>query len=155
MSTVTQAARPVQPGLIPTDSDRRIHPELIPVAAFLCVEEYDDAARARVLERLADGVSPRDCARDGALEWRDVLAVEELLARRRPALVAAGRLSVAPIRGGAPVPPPAPPAPPARELCDPYRDGFGPDDFMPRPKSDADRAADRADVMEWYREHAE
>jgi hypothetical protein len=70
---------------VPSDPDGLLIPRLLPVAAYLCVEGYPDRARERVLSRLADGVSPRACCRDGALEWRDLAEVERLLAgARRP-----------------------------------------------------------------------
>jgi hypothetical protein len=77
MNTVLAAPPAVHS--IPTDSDGYLRPDLIPVAAYLCSEEYSDRARARLLNRLADGVTPRDCCRDGALDWRDLLDVESLM----------------------------------------------------------------------------
>jgi hypothetical protein len=92
MTTLSATLPSVQP--IPTDSDGLLIPRLIPVAAYLCCEEYDDTARSRVLERLADGVIPRACVGPGLLEWSDLAEVERLTARRPAA--------VPPIRGGAP-----------------------------------------------------
>lgn len=82
---------------IPRNSDGYLIPSLLPVAAYLCVEDYSDGARARVLERLADGVPARECAADGLIEWRDLAEVERLLAGRRPYCE-----PIAPVCGGSP-----------------------------------------------------
>jgi hypothetical protein len=136
---------------IPTNSDGLIVPALIPVAAFLCVEGYHDGARSRLLERLADGVPPRKCVEDGALEPADLAEVDRLLAdcfipapaeaedladhaRWSGRLDAFGRHDArpapAPISGGAPEA----------------------DDF-PRTKTAADRRRDMDEIREWYRTH--
>jgi hypothetical protein len=70
---------------IPVDADGLLIPRLLPVAAYLCVEEYPERARERVLGRLAGGATPRQCCEDGALGWRDLREVERLVAgARRP-----------------------------------------------------------------------
>ncbi len=92
MSTVTAFAPIVH---IPTDSDGYLRPDLIPITAYLYSTGYSDRARSRVMNRLADGVSPRELCKDGALAWRDLLEVE--------ALMPVGRDVIAPIAGGSPV----------------------------------------------------
>ncbi len=92
MSIVTAKFPAVQ---IPTDSEGYLRPDLIPISAYLYSTGYSDRARSRVLNRLADGVSPRECCKDRALAWRDLLEVE--------ALMPVGREAIAPIAGGSPV----------------------------------------------------
>ena len=65
MSTVTATRRLVE---IPTDADGFYRPELLPVAAFLCIEEYTEQSRERILARLMDGQTARDCYDCGALD---------------------------------------------------------------------------------------
>lgn len=150
MTTVTATRPRVQP--IPADSDGLLVPRLIPVAAHLCAEEYPDAARSRILERLADGVSPRVCCLQGVLEWGDLAEVERLLAPRPAA-------APAPIAGGAPRRDEWGSSPGAESLWVPLDDrwelrpGFADPSSWPAEKTAADRAADRADVIEWHREH--
>ena len=88
MGTLTQ-------DLVPVNSDGLVIPHLMPIAAYLCVEEYSDAARSRVLNRLADGNTPRQCVEDGALERRDLAEVERIM-------LAHGLLVPPRMAGGAP-----------------------------------------------------
>lgn len=96
MTTLLAAAPAVQTGRpgdrrlerVPTDRDGSLRPDLIPVAAYLCVEGY--AAPEYALHHLAAGETAADLVRIGLLEPADQLAVEVLLSRVRP------------IRGGAP-----------------------------------------------------
>lgn len=81
MSSLLTAPGSVHPA-IPANSDGLLVPRLIPVAAHLCAEDYPDESRSRVLEQLADGVSPRACCLIGSLEWSDLAEVERLLGRR-------------------------------------------------------------------------
>lgn len=174
MSSLTLHRPHVQ---IPRDSDGYLVPRLLPVAAYLCCEEYDDAARSRILERLADGVSPRDCARDGLIEWRDLDEIEALTAgAARPYLA-----PLPPISGAAPAPAVACDLTDAEwdAMCAandaemdrldadrPGPDGHSeadeawaaePDDdgpyAFPRLKSAADRRADMAAVLDWFACH--
>ena len=78
-----------------------IRPDLIPLAAFLCAEEYDDYARSLILDHAAAGAPLADLTvpapgSDGwrVLEPHDLAGAEEALARGGPA--------PAPIAGGAP-----------------------------------------------------
>lgn len=78
-----------------------IRPDLIPLAAFLCAEEYDDHARSIILDHAAAGAPLRDLTipapgSDGwrVLEPHDLAGAEEALRRGGPA--------PAPIAGGAP-----------------------------------------------------
>jgi hypothetical protein len=81
--------------LVPVNSDGLVIPRLIPVAACLCVEGYPDAARSRVLNRLADGNTPRQCVEDGALEAADLAEVERIMLEHG-LLVPPGRVGGAP-----------------------------------------------------------
>lgn len=69
----------VEIDLVPVNSDGCVIPHLIPVAAFLCIAEYTDRARSRILNRLADGNTPRQCVEDGALERQDLADVERIM----------------------------------------------------------------------------
>ena len=76
-----------------------IRPDLIPLAAFLCAEEYDAISRGIILDHAAAGAPLADLTRatpDGhlILEPSDLAGAEEALRRGGPA----------PIAGGAPAP---------------------------------------------------
>lgn len=87
MTTLLATASPVQTGrpgdrrleAVPADSDGVLRPDLILVAAYLCVEGYSDRARERVLCRLADGDTVSGCIDAGALDPSDRLNVEVLV----------------------------------------------------------------------------
>jgi len=88
-----------------------IRPDLIPLAAFLCAEEYDDYARSLILDHAAAGAPLRDLTipAPGSDGWRvlepcDLAGAEEALARGGPApAVAVEEIPApAPIAGGAP-----------------------------------------------------
>jgi hypothetical protein len=83
------------------DVDRAgvIRPDLIPLAAFLCAEEYDDYARSLILDHAAAGAPLADLTRPtpeghAILEPSDLAGAEEALRRGGPA--------PAPLAGGAP-----------------------------------------------------
>jgi hypothetical protein len=86
-----------------------IRPDLIPLAAFLCAEEYD--ARSIILDHAAAGAPLRDLTIPipGSDDWRvlepsDLACAEEALARGGPApAVEPVEEMPAPIAGGAPV----------------------------------------------------
>jgi hypothetical protein len=72
-----------------------IRPDLIPLAAFLCSEEYDASARSIILDHAAAGAPLADLTiptPDGwvVLEPSDLADAEEALRRGRPAPVAGG-----------------------------------------------------------------
>jgi hypothetical protein len=84
-----------------------IRPDLIPLAAFLCAEEYDDYARSIILDHAAAGAPLQDLTIPfpGSDGWRvlepcDLAGAEEALARGGPAPAVEDRS--APIAGGAP-----------------------------------------------------
>ena len=88
-----------------------IRPDLIPLAAFLCAEEYDDYARSLILDHAAAGAPLRDLTipAPGSDGWRvlepaDLAGAEEALARGgpAPAVESAEVPAPAPIAGGAP-----------------------------------------------------
>ncbi|MDE2100043.1 MAG: hypothetical protein KGL39_22505 [Patescibacteria group bacterium] len=67
-----------------------IRPDLIPLAAFLCAEEYDPYARSLILDHAAAGAPLRDLTipTPGTDGWRvlepcDLAGAEEALARGR------------------------------------------------------------------------
>ena len=69
-----------------------IRPDLIPLAAFLCAEEYDDYARSLILDHAAAGAPLRDLTipAPGSDGWRvlepcDLAGAEEALRRGGPA----------------------------------------------------------------------
>jgi hypothetical protein len=87
-----------------------IRPDLIPLAAFLCAEEYDDYARSIILDHAAAGAPLRDLTipipgSDGwrVLEPSDLAGAEEALARGGPAPAVEAVEVPVPIAGGAPV----------------------------------------------------
>ena len=85
-----------------------IRPDLIPLAAFLCAEEYDAYARSIILDHAAAGAPLADLTvptPDGwvILEPCDLAGAEEALARGGPAPRGRGRdPAPAPVSGGAP-----------------------------------------------------
>jgi hypothetical protein len=86
-----------------------IRPDLIPLAAFLCAEEYDDYARSLILDHAAAGAPLRDLTvpAPGSDGWRvlepcDLAGAVEALARGGPAPAVAVEEIPAPIAGGAP-----------------------------------------------------
>jgi hypothetical protein len=98
---------PVYPSLH-LDRAGLIRPDLIPLAAFLCAEEYDDYARALILDHAAasaplaglTGPTPEGWV---ILEPCDLAGAEEALARGGPAPAVEEIPVPAPIAGGAPV----------------------------------------------------
>ena len=86
-----------------------IRPDLIPLAAFLCAEEYDASARSLILAHAAAGAPLADLAVPAfggvvVLEPHDLAGAEEALARGGPA-PAVGPAEIpapAPVAGGAP-----------------------------------------------------
>jgi hypothetical protein len=83
-----------------------IRPDLIPLAAFLCAEEYDDYARSIILDHAAAGAPLADLTiptPEGhvILEPADLAGAEEALRRGGPAPAIAAE-APAPIAGGAP-----------------------------------------------------
>jgi hypothetical protein len=96
---------------IPTNRAGVIRPDLIPLAAFLCVEEYDAVSRGIILDHAAAGAPLRNLTipapgTDGwrVLEPHDLAGALEALARGGPAPAAVGPVEAipAPIAGGAP-----------------------------------------------------
>ena len=81
-ATLPHATPAVHP--IPTGPDGTIVPRLLPVAAYLCGEQYGPEARSAVLERMAAGVGPIVLALTGLLEWADVRPVEDIMGGRSP-----------------------------------------------------------------------
>ena len=88
-----------------------IRPDLIPLAAFLCAEEYDDYARSLILDDAAAVDPLRDLTipAPGSDGWRflklaDLAGAEEVLARGgpAPAVESAEAPAPAPIAGAAP-----------------------------------------------------
>jgi hypothetical protein len=80
---------------LPGDRAGFLPPDLIPLAAFLCVAEYDDDARSIILDRVAAGVPLVELtcpAPDGSavLEPCDLDAASAALARGRGACPARG-----------------------------------------------------------------
>lgn len=92
------------------DRSGLIRPDLIPLAALLCAEEYGAYARSIILDHAAAGAPLADLTRptpDGwvVLEPVDLAAAEEALRRGGPAPAGAVEAPVpapAPIAGGAP-----------------------------------------------------
>ena len=83
------STRPVYPSLH-VDRAGMIRPDLIPLAAFLCSEEYDDYARSIILDHAASGAPLADltvATPDGwvVLEPCDLAGAVEALARGGPA----------------------------------------------------------------------
>jgi hypothetical protein len=79
------------------DNSGLIRPDLIPLAAFLCAEEYDDYARSIILDHAAAGAPLADLTAPapGSDGWRvlepsDLAGAEAALRRGRPAPVAGG-----------------------------------------------------------------
>ena len=67
-----------------------IRPDLIPLAAFLCAEEYDDYARSIILDHAAAGAPLADLTRPTPEGWvvlepHDLAGAEEALRRGGPA----------------------------------------------------------------------
>jgi hypothetical protein len=84
-----------------------IRPDLIPLAAFLCAEEYDPYARAIILDHAAAGAPLADltvATPDGwvVLEPCDLAGAVEALARGGPAPRVEENPAPAPVSGGAP-----------------------------------------------------
>ena len=84
-----------------------IRPDLIPLAAFLCAEEYDDVSRGIILDHAAAGAPLADLTvptPDGQLilEPLDLAGAEEALGRGGPAPAVEPVEALAPIAGGAP-----------------------------------------------------
>jgi hypothetical protein len=85
-----------------------IRPDLIPLAAFLCAEEYDDYARSIILDHAAAGAPLADLTiptPEGhvILEPHDLTGAEEALGRGGPTpAIAAEVPAPAPVAGGAP-----------------------------------------------------
>lgn len=86
-----------------------IRPELIPLAAFLCAEEYDGYARSIILDHAAAGAPLADLTVPipGADGWRvlepcDLAGAEEALTRGGPAPAVEEIPAPAPVAGGAP-----------------------------------------------------
>jgi hypothetical protein len=84
-----------------------IRPDLIPLAAFLCAEEYDDYARSIILDHAAAGAPLADLTvptPEGwvVLEPHDLAGAVEALARGGPAPAVEDRPAPAPVAGGAP-----------------------------------------------------
>ena len=84
-----------------------IRPDLIPLAAFLCAEEYDDYARSIILDHAASGAPLADltvATPDGwvILEPFDLAGAQEALRRGGPAPRVEGNPAPAPVSGGAP-----------------------------------------------------
>jgi hypothetical protein len=85
-----------------------IRPDLIPLAAFLCAEEYDDYARSIILDHVAAGAPMADLTiptPEGhvILEPFDLAGAEEALRRGGPAPAVEHPAEVpAPVAGGAP-----------------------------------------------------
>jgi hypothetical protein len=82
------------------DQSGLVRPDLIPLAAFLCAEEYDDYARSIILDHAAAGFPLEILTRptpDGwvVLEPHDLAAAEEALRHGGPAPIAGGAPSLA------------------------------------------------------------
>lgn len=100
------STRPVYPSLH-VDQAGVIRPDLIPLAAFLCSEEYDDYARSIILDHVAAGATLADLTRptpDGwvILEPVDLVGAVEALRRGGPAPRVEEDPVPAPVSGGAP-----------------------------------------------------
>ena len=81
----------------PIDRAGALRPDLIPLAAFLCDAEYDDAARSVILDHAAAGAPLVELTRPTPDGWRilepgDLEAAEAALAR--------GRRTAGPSEGG-------------------------------------------------------
>jgi hypothetical protein len=99
---------PVYPSLH-IDRAGVIRPDLIPLAAFLCAEEYDDYARSIILDHAAAGAPLADltvATPDGwvVLEPIDLAGAQEALCRGGPAPRVEENPAPAPVSGGAPAP---------------------------------------------------
>jgi len=82
-----------------------IRPDLIPLAAFLCAQEYDAVSRGIILDHAAAGAPLADLAAHGILEPIDLAGAEEALGRGGPAPRVEPVEEIpasAPIAGGAP-----------------------------------------------------
>lgn len=93
------STRPVSPSLH-VDRVGIIRPDLIPLAAFLCAEEYDTISRGIILDHAAAGapleiLTARTPDDQIILEPADLAGAEEALARGGPAPIAGGAPALA------------------------------------------------------------